>query len=60
MVAIDQEGCKELLGLWIDQAERTTFLLRILKDLKNRGLSYILIAAVEGLSGFVAASLRYS
>ncbi len=54
-LAINQEGHKELLGLWIDQAEGATFWLRVLNELKNRGLQDVLIAAVDGLSGFPEA-----
>lgn len=48
-------GKKELLGLWIDQAEGASFWLRVLNELKNRGVQDILIAAVDGLSGFPEA-----
>ncbi len=54
-LAINQEGRKELLGLWIDQSEGAKFWLRILNELKNRGLQDVLIAAVDGLSGFPEA-----
>lgn len=54
-LAINLEGRKELLGLWIDQAEGATFWLRILNELKNRGLQDVLIAAVDGLTGFPEA-----
>mgnify|MGYP000162136326 CR=1 FL=1 len=48
-------GKKELLGLWIDQAEGASLWLRVLNELKNRGVQDILIAAVDGLSGFPEA-----
>ena len=51
-LAITLEGKKELLGLWIDQSEGAKFWLRIISELKNRGVQDILIAAVDGLSGF--------
>jgi len=54
-LAINQEGRKELLGLWIDQSEGATFWLRILNELKNRGVQDILLTAVDGLSGFPEA-----
>ena len=53
--AINQEGHKELLGLWIDQSEGAKFWLRILNELKNRGVQDILLTAVDGLSGFPEA-----
>jgi len=54
-LAINLEGKKELLGLWIDQNEGAKFWLGILNELKNRGVSDILIAAVDGLTGFPEA-----
>jgi transposase-like protein len=51
-LGINVEGKKELLGLWIDQAEGASFWLRVLNELKNRGIQDMLIAAVDGLSGF--------
>ena len=51
---IDREGEKHLLGLWIGEAEAegAKFWLRVLTELKNRGLKDILIACCDGLTGF--------
>jgi len=54
-LAIRLDGQKELLGLWIDAAEGAKFWLRVLNELQNRGVRDILIAAVDGLSGFPEA-----
>jgi transposase-like protein len=54
-LAINAEGLKELLGLWIGEAEGAKFWLGILSELKNRGVEDILIAAVDGLKGFPEA-----
>ena len=51
-LALNQEGHKELLGLWIGEAEGARFWLSILTELKNRGVEDVLIAAVDGLKGF--------
>jgi len=51
-LAIKLNGQKELLGLWIDQNEGSKFWLGILNELHNRGIEDILIAAVDGLTGF--------
>jgi len=51
-LGIDLEGNKELLGLWIGEAEGAKFWLGILNELQNRGVQDILIAAVDGLKGF--------
>lgn len=54
-LAINAEGHKELLGLWIGEAEGAKFWLAVLTELKNRGVEDILIAAVDGLVGFPEA-----
>ncbi len=46
------DGLKEALGLWIEQNEAAKFWLRVLNELKNRGVEDILIAVVDGLKGF--------
>ena len=53
-LGIDREGEKHLLGLWIGEAEAegAKFWLRVLTELKNRGLKDILIACCDGLTGF--------
>jgi putative transposase len=48
-------GEKEVLGLWIEQAEGAAFWHRVLTELANRGVADILIALVDGLSGFPEA-----
>lgn len=49
------DGAKEILGIWIGEAESAKFWLTVLNELKNRGLKDILIASVDGLSGFEEA-----
>jgi putative transposase len=46
------DGRKEILGLWIEQTEGAKFWLRVMNELKNRGVEDILIAVVDGLKGF--------
>jgi len=46
------DGSKEILGLWIETNEGAKFWLRVMNDLKNRGVEDILIAVVDGLKGF--------
>ncbi|MEL6764373.1 MAG: IS256 family transposase [Cyanobacteria bacterium J06607_6] len=57
VLGINREGNKDLLGLWIGEAEAegTKFWLKVLTDLKNRGLKDILIACCDGLKGFPQA-----
>ena len=45
-------GYKQILGMWIEQTEGAKFWLSVMNDLKARGLEDILIAVVDGLSGF--------
>ena len=49
------DGTKEILGLWIEQTEGAKFWLRVMNELKNRGVEDILIAVVDGLKGFPEA-----
>jgi putative transposase len=48
-------GEKEILGLWIEQTEGAAFWHRVLTELANRGIEDILIALVDGLTGFPEA-----
>ncbi|SCW34210.1 Transposase, Mutator family [Sphingobium faniae] len=46
------DGTKEILGIWIEQTEGAKFWMRVMNELKNRGVADILIAVVDGLKGF--------
>ena len=56
VLGINREGDKQLLGLWVGEAETegAKFWLKVLTDLKNRGLKDVLIACCDGL-GFPQA-----
>lgn len=54
-IGVTIEGLKEVLGLWIAQTEGAKFWLQVVTELKNRGVSDILIACVDGLKGFPEA-----
>lgn len=49
------DGTKEILGLWIETNEGAKFWLRVMNELRNRGVEDILIAVVDGLKGFPEA-----
>src|SRR3982751_7068691 len=49
------DGTKEILGLWIEQSEGAKFWLRVMTELKTRGVEDVLIAVVDGLKGFPEA-----
>jgi putative transposase len=48
-------GAKEVLGLWIEQSEGAKFWLKVVNELKTRGVRDILIACCDGLKGFPEA-----
>lgn len=54
-IGIRCSGRKEILGIWIEQTEGAKFWLRVMTELRNRGLQDILIAVVDGLKGFPEA-----
>lgn len=54
-LAVNLEGEKELLGLWVAKTEGAKFWLNVLTELKNRGMQDCFIACVDGLSGFAEA-----
>ncbi|MGI8544267.1 MAG: IS256 family transposase [Aridibacter sp.] len=54
-LGVNLDGQKELLGMWISETEGAKFWLSILTELKNRGVQQILIACVDGLTGFPEA-----
>jgi putative transposase len=54
-LAVNCEGRKELLGLWIAENEGSKFWLSVLTELNNRGIKDIFIACVDGLTGFPEA-----
>lgn len=54
-LGVNCDGKKELLGMWIEDTEGAKFWLKIVTELKNRGVEDILIACVDGLKGFPEA-----
>lgn len=55
VLALNLEGKKEILGLYLSESEGANFWLSVLTDLNNRGVEDILIASVDGLTGFPEA-----
>ena len=55
ILALNTEGKKELLGLYLSESEGANHWLTVLSDLQNRGVQDILIACVDGLKGFPEA-----
>jgi transposase-like protein len=54
-LGVNLAGRKELLGLWLGEHEGAKFWLGCLTDLQNRGLKDILVACIDGLTGFAEA-----
>lgn len=54
-LGIRSSGHKDVLGLWVEQTEGAAFWHRVLTELANRGVGDILIALVDGLTGFPEA-----
>jgi transposase-like protein len=54
-LGITASGAKEVLGFWIAQSEGAAFWQRVLTELQGRGVRDILIAMIDGLTGFPAA-----
>jgi transposase-like protein len=55
ILGLNVEGKKELLGLYLSESEGANYWLSVLTDLHNRGVKDILIASVDGLTGFPEA-----
>ena len=54
-IGVNMAGTKEVLGLWLEGTEGAKFWLKILTELKNRGVQDILILCCDGLKGFPEA-----
>ena len=54
-LGVDVNGRKDLLGLWVGEAEGANFWLSVFTELKNRGMKDVLVACVDGLKGFPEA-----
>lgn len=54
-LGVKPDGAKDILGLWIEQTEGAKFWLKIMNELKNRGIEDVLIVVTDGLKGFPEA-----
>ena len=55
VLGLKMDGKKEVLGLYLSESEGANFWLSVLTDLQHRGVDDILIASVDGLTGFPEA-----
>jgi len=54
-IGLQMDGIRDVLGMWVGENESAKYWLSILNSLKNRGVDDILIACVDGLTGFAGA-----
>src|SRR5947208_2242148 len=54
-LGVTMEGERDVLGMWFQDTEGAKFWMQVLNDLKQRGVSDILICCVDGLKGFPEA-----
>jgi len=54
-LGVNMQGTKEVLGLWIEGNEGAKFWLKIMTELKNRGVADVLLVCCDGLKGFPEA-----
>src|SRR3954454_7672591 len=54
-VGVDVEGRKEVLGIWVETTEGVKFWLRVMNELKARGVADVLIAVCDRLTGLPEA-----
>jgi putative transposase len=58
VLGVDLEGYRDVLGHWVgDGSESANFWLSVITDLQSRGVKDILIACMDGLTGFKEAVL---
>jgi transposase-like protein len=58
VLGVDLEGHRDVLGHWVgDGSESANFWLSVITDLQSRGVKDILIACMDGLTGFKEAVL---
>src|SRR5574344_187910 len=55
VLAINKDGHKELIGMYVSESEGANFWLSVLTDLKARGMKDVLIACIDNLTGFAEA-----
>lgn len=55
VVGLNTNGCKEVLGMWINETERATFWMQVLTEIKARGVKDIIIVCTDNLKGLTQA-----
>ena len=52
LIGIDEQGYKDVLGIWMDKTESATFWSSVFEDIKERGVEDILYVTSDGVAGF--------
>ena len=52
VLGINNEGMKEVLGLWVGASESAKYWMGVLNELKSRGVKDVSLFCVDGLTGF--------
>lgn len=55
VLAVNTEGIKDVIGIYVGENETSKFWLSVLNDLKNRGVKDILILCADALTGIKEA-----
>ena len=51
-IGVNLDGERDVLGIWFQRSEGAKFWLQVLTELKQRGVADVLVACVDGLTGF--------
>ena len=54
-LGVNARGERDVLGFWLEQTEGAKFWLRVMNELRTRGVEDVLLAVVDGLKGFPEA-----
>src|SRR5205823_13018820 len=54
-IGVNLEGERDVLGIWFQRTEGAKFWLQVLTELKQRGVADVLVACIDGLTGFPEA-----
>ena len=52
IIGVDEQGYKDVLGMWIDKSESASFWTNVFEELKERGVKDILYMSSDGIAGF--------
>ena len=52
VLGVNLLGHKEILGIWLDKTESASFWMKVLDDMKKRGVEQVFIACTDNLKGF--------